>query len=104
MAEEHYLSMDQLRVGLYVYLDLKWFERLFAFGHFKIKSEEQIKVIRSLSRKSVRYAPELCNPNAIADALTPHEALSLMFAKLRGKFDPKPLLDAASARPDAGKP
>jgi putative nucleotidyltransferase with HDIG domain len=32
---------------------------------------------------------ELCNPTLIADALTPHEALSLMFAKLRGKFDAK---------------
>lgn len=32
---------------------------------------------------------ELCNPLNIADALTPHEALSLMFARLRNKFDPK---------------
>lgn len=32
---------------------------------------------------------ELCNPPNIADALTPHEALSLMFARLRSKFDPK---------------
>jgi putative nucleotidyltransferase with HDIG domain len=32
---------------------------------------------------------ELCNPPLISDALTPHEALSLMFAKLRGKFDAK---------------
>jgi putative nucleotidyltransferase with HDIG domain len=32
---------------------------------------------------------ELCNPVNLADALTPHEALSLMFARLRGKFDPK---------------
>lgn len=35
------------------------------------------------------YYDELCNPSATADALTPHEALSLMFAKLRSKFDPK---------------
>jgi HD-GYP domain-containing protein (c-di-GMP phosphodiesterase class II) len=32
---------------------------------------------------------ELCNPVNIANALTPHEALSIMFAKLRNKFDPK---------------
>ena len=31
---------------------------------------------------------ELCNPVNIGDALTPHEALSVMFAKLRSKFDP----------------
>jgi putative nucleotidyltransferase with HDIG domain len=35
------------------------------------------------------YYDELCNPPLIADALTPHEALSMMFAKLRGKFDAK---------------
>jgi putative nucleotidyltransferase with HDIG domain len=32
---------------------------------------------------------ELCNPANIAIAMTPHEALSTMFAKHRGKFDPK---------------
>jgi len=51
--------MDQLRVGLYIFLDLSWFEHPFAFSHFKIKSEEQIKTIRSLGLKSVRYNPAL---------------------------------------------
>jgi hypothetical protein len=53
------ISVDQLRVGLYVHLDLKWFEHPFAFSHFKIKSEEQIRVIRSLGLKTVRFSPEL---------------------------------------------
>ena len=35
------------------------------------------------------YYDELCNPLNVADALTPHEALSLMFARLRAKFDAK---------------
>ena len=30
----------------------------------------------------------LCNPQNIAAALTPHEALSLMFTKLRSRYDP----------------
>lgn len=30
---------------------------------------------------------ELCNPPAIEDAMTPHEALSFMFAKQQAKFD-----------------
>lgn len=59
MPNDHELSMDQLQVGLYVHLDLKWFEHPFAFGHFKIKSQDQIKVIRSLGLKRVRYSPEL---------------------------------------------
>jgi putative nucleotidyltransferase with HDIG domain len=53
------ISVDQLQVGLYVHLDLKWFEHPFAFSHFKIKSEEQIRVIRSLGLKTVRFSPEL---------------------------------------------
>jgi len=32
---------------------------------------------------------ELCNPLNISNALTPHEALATMFAKLRAKFDPR---------------
>jgi putative nucleotidyltransferase with HDIG domain len=37
----------------------------------------------------VNYYDNLCNPIDFTSALTPHEALSLMFAKQRGKFDPK---------------
>ena len=54
--------MDQLRIGLYVYLDLTWFQHPFAFSHFKIKSEDQIKTIRGLGLKSVRYDPALSDP------------------------------------------
>lgn len=53
------ITMDQLRVGLYINLDLKWFEHPFAFSHFKIKNEEQIKTIRSLGLKTVRCNPTL---------------------------------------------
>lgn len=49
------------------------------------------EAIHSLARivAIANYYDELCNPPSLADALTPHEALSLMFAKLRGKFDPR---------------
>lgn len=59
MLDNANITMDQLRVGLYIYLDLKWFEHPFAFSHFKIKNEEQIKTIRSLGLKTVRYNPTL---------------------------------------------
>ena len=49
--------MDQLRVGLYVHLDLKWFEHPFAFNNFKIKDAAQIQAIKSLGLKKVRYDP-----------------------------------------------
>ena len=59
MLDNATITMDQLRVGLYIDLDLKWFEHPFAFSHFKIKNEEQIKTIRSLGLKTVRCNPPL---------------------------------------------
>lgn len=59
MLDNATITMDQLRVGLYIDLDLKWFEHPFAFSHFKIKNEEQIKTIRSLGLKTVRCNPTL---------------------------------------------
>jgi len=49
------------------------------------------QAINPLARLVViaNFYDELCNPTNLADALTPHEALSLMFAKLRTKFDAK---------------
>jgi putative nucleotidyltransferase with HDIG domain len=68
MMDKHYVPIDQLRLGLYVHLDLKWFEHPFAFSHFKIKSEDQIKIIRGLGVKTVRIDPEL------SDAAAPPQA------------------------------
>jgi len=53
------IDVSELRVGLYVYLDLRWFEHPFALSHFKIKNEEQIRTIRGLGLKRVRYSPDL---------------------------------------------
>lgn len=66
MSDNANITMDQLRVGLYIHLDLKWFEHPFAFNHFKIKNEEQIKTIRSLGLKAVR-----CNPSLSEVSLQP---------------------------------
>lgn len=68
MQDNHYLSMDQLQVGHYVYLDLKWFEHPFAFSHFKIKAQDQIKTIRTLGLKTVRYSPELSEAGSTPSA------------------------------------
>jgi putative nucleotidyltransferase with HDIG domain len=53
----------------------------------KLKGES-INLLSRIVAIANRY-DELCNPANLAEALTPHEALSLMFARLRAKFDPK---------------
>lgn len=59
MLDNFEISVDQLEIGLYIHLDLKWFEHPFAFSHFKIKSEEQIRTIQGLGLARVRYDPAL---------------------------------------------
>lgn len=54
-AQSNYIHPDQLCVGLYVHLDLGWMDHPFTFNNFKIKNEEQIKKIRSLHLKQIRY-------------------------------------------------
>ena len=59
MSSDPTIDVNELRIGLYVYLDLRWFDHPFALSHFKIKTEEQIKTIRGLGLKRVRYSPDL---------------------------------------------
>jgi putative nucleotidyltransferase with HDIG domain len=43
--DAHYVSIDQLDVGMYVYLDLSWMDHDFPLNSFKIKNERQIEQI-----------------------------------------------------------
>jgi putative nucleotidyltransferase with HDIG domain len=58
-VDSQMITIDSLRVGHYVQLDLKWFEHPFAFGHFKVKSQEQIDTLRGLGLKTLRISPDL---------------------------------------------
>ena len=53
----YYISLDQLRVGLYVHIDLGWMDHPFTFNNFKIKDEGQIAELRKLNLTRVRYDP-----------------------------------------------
>ncbi|MDP3816303.1 HD-GYP domain-containing protein [Pseudomonas sp.] len=52
-----YITPDQLCVGLYIQLELAWWEHNFAFSNFKIKDEAQIKALRALGLQRLRYDP-----------------------------------------------
>jgi putative nucleotidyltransferase with HDIG domain len=68
MPETQDILLEQLQVGLYVHLDLKWFEHPFAFSHFKIKSQEQIHQLRSLGLDKIRFDPALSDVQPPANA------------------------------------
>lgn len=51
------IAIDQLRIGMYIKLDLNWFQHSFAMNAFKITNQQQIKEILALKLKHIRYIP-----------------------------------------------
>jgi putative nucleotidyltransferase with HDIG domain len=62
------VSVDELRVGLFVHLDLGWMDHPFPLGSFKIGSQQQIDTIRTLGLKRLRYSPDKSDPKPLAAA------------------------------------
>ena len=55
--DNHYVSIEKLRVGLYVFIDLPWFQHPFTLNHFRIANEEHIQTLRTLGQARFRYDP-----------------------------------------------
>ncbi|MGB0943333.1 MAG: HD-GYP domain-containing protein [Marinomonas sp.] len=51
------VAVEQLQPGIYVQLPLKWFQHPFVLNHFKIKTDDQIKIIKSLGVRHVMAVP-----------------------------------------------
>ncbi|MBA5688382.1 HD-GYP domain-containing protein [Rugamonas apoptosis] len=101
MLDQAEISIEQLRVGLYVHLDLKWFEHPFAFSHFKIKDEEQIQVLRGLGLRKVRISPALCDPGATPKPLASDAAADSAAASAPAPAPPPAPAPALSAMQQA---
>jgi HD-GYP domain-containing protein (c-di-GMP phosphodiesterase class II) len=56
------ISISELRVGLYIELDLGWMSHPFPTGSFKITSPRQLEIIRGLGLKQVRWDPTKSDP------------------------------------------
>jgi putative nucleotidyltransferase with HDIG domain len=55
--EQFYIHPRQLRVGMYVHLDLSWMQHPFPLSSFKIKDEAQLNAIQAIGLEQVRYDP-----------------------------------------------
>ena len=53
-----YLTADQLKIGVYVYIDLPWFQHPFTLNSFRIASDEQLHALTNLGVARFRYDPE----------------------------------------------
>ena len=56
-----HIDPQQLCVGLYIHLDLRWWEHDFAFSHFRIKDDSQLRALQALGLNQVRYEPARSN-------------------------------------------
>lgn len=56
------VDLADLRVGLFVHLDLGWMDHPFPLSSFKISSQQQIDTIRTLGLQRLRYSPEKSDP------------------------------------------
>jgi HD-GYP domain-containing protein (c-di-GMP phosphodiesterase class II) len=52
------IDVDELRVGMFIHLDLSWMQHPFPVGSFRITHEQQIDKIRGLGLKVLRWSPE----------------------------------------------
>jgi len=62
------VAVSELRVGLYVHLDLAWMDHPFASNSFKIGTQQQIETIRALGLQRLRYSPERSDPHPSAES------------------------------------
>lgn len=55
--QTQFIEVSQLRVGMFIYLDVGWMDHPFPVSNFKISSQAQIDTIQSLGLERIRYAP-----------------------------------------------
>ena len=61
------VPVADLRIGLYIELDLGWMAHPFPTSSFKISTERQIETLRGLGLKELRYLPEKSDPPVSAE-------------------------------------
>lgn len=76
----HFVAADQLRVGLFIFIDLPWFKHPFTLNSFRIKSEDQVRELRTLGVKVFRFDPDRSDPDILpgAAAEPPPEVASVV--------------------------
>ncbi len=66
-TQHEFVDIDQLRIGLFIELELGWMAHPFPTGSFKISSRKQIDTLRSLGLKRVRCYPAKSDPVKVAE-------------------------------------
>lgn len=57
------IDISQLRIGMYIQLDVGWMRHPFPVSSFRVASAEQITMLRELGLAEVRYVPKKSDPS-----------------------------------------
>ncbi len=72
MADDSQLiAIDQVKLGMFIKLDLSWFEHSFSMNSFKITNQQQIDDLRALKLKHIRYIPSKSDLNQVSSPAKP---------------------------------
>ena len=73
MTEHGYefVTPDQLRIGLFIELQMGWMSHPFPKGSFKISSHKQIETLRGLGLERIRFVPSRSEPPPVVDTVPP---------------------------------
>lgn len=61
------IDVSQLKLGMFIHLDLGWMSHPFPLSSFKLSSEDQLLILRRLGLKQVRWSPS--KSDLVADAV-----------------------------------
>ena len=75
------IDVSELRIGMFVHLDLGWMSHPFPLSSFRIGDAEQIATIRSLGLTRIRWSPERSDPANTAQATPEDEAAATQEAE-----------------------
>ncbi len=94
MSDIHtqFIETSQLRIGMFIYLDVGWIDHPFPVSSFEIRTQAQLATIRALGMDQIRYSPEKSSPEPspalipeviVVDPLVASESPKAAEARLR---------------------
>ncbi|MBY0453579.1 MAG: DUF3391 domain-containing protein [Burkholderiaceae bacterium] len=88
-----WIGVSDLRVGMFIHLNLSWLEHPFPLGSFRIATPAQIETLRGLGLQQVRYDPVKSSLD------NPHGGLELVPPVAPPPLEPLPAGAATQAAP-----
>jgi putative nucleotidyltransferase with HDIG domain len=95
------VSVTELKIGMFVHLDLGWMAHPFPRSSFRIESSQQLDTLRGLGLKHVRWDPERSDQAIQPEAGTEQSPSAVMTVPEQPKAEPSPQERAAQERRQA---